>query len=366
VLTLYRRHLTSCDHKDKGRTFKRCKCPIWIQGTVAGHQLRYSLDVTSWERAEELKLQIANGTQPKEEGITINEALDKFIVETISRNLSPSTLGKYRLLRDNLATFGEQYGISLLSQCDREALQQFRSGRPLSPRTASKELERIRAFFNYCVANEWITKNPAKAIKAPQIRDCPTLPFTDLELSKILSAVDFKAAVFFRVLLHSGLRIIDAASLRPERIENGKLFLYQQKTGIPVRVPLPPDLLADLGKLPLTGGHYFMVGSENPETICKYYRAKLLKAAIKTGLVSKKKEGAGRQQYAVHPHRFRDTFACNLLLKGVPLETVSILLGHTDIKTTQKSYSPWIQGLQDNLEIAVARTWEQPKLVRVK
>jgi integrase len=41
-----------------------------------------------------------------------------------------------------------------------------------------------------------------------------------------------------------------------------------------------------------------------------------------------------------HSHRLRDTFSVALLEKGVPLETVSILLGHTSIKTTEKHYAP--------------------------
>jgi integrase/recombinase XerD len=172
--------------------------------------------------------------------------------------------------------------------------------------------------------------------------------------------------VFFRVLLHSGLRIIDAAKLRPERIEDGKLFLYQQKTGVPVRCPLPPDLLMDLAELHLAGGYYFVIGSEDPRTVTKYYREKLLKAAIKTGLVEKKKKGDPRQKYVVHPHRSRGAFAVRLLKRGVPIETVSVLLGHTDIKTTQRGYAPWVKSLQDNLELAVAKTFEAPKLVRVK
>lgn len=46
------------------------------------------------------------------------------------------------------------------------------------------------------------------------------------------------------------------------------------------------------------------------------------------------------KQVEAHPHMFRDTFAVELLLSGVPMEDVSILLGHTSIKTTEGSYAP--------------------------
>ena len=58
-----------------------------------------------------------------------------------------------------------------------------------------------------------------------------------------------------------------------------------------------------------------------------------------------------------HCHRFRDTFATTLLEKGVSTETVAALLGHSDIRITQKHYSPWIQSRQLNLEESVRKIW---------
>jgi integrase len=57
-------------------------------------------------------------------------------------------------------------------------------------------------------------------------------------------------------------------------------------------------------------------------------------------------------------HRFRDTFAVELLLAGVPIERVSILLGHQSVRITEKHYNPWVRSRQEQLEADVARTWE--------
>ncbi|MGH9452040.1 MAG: recombinase family protein [Terriglobia bacterium] len=86
-------------------------------------------------------------------------------------------------------------------------------------------------------------------------------------------------------------------------------------------------------------------GSRHPRRVAEYYRGKLLRAAKKA-----KVEDA-------HPHRRRDSLAVRLLEKGAPLETVSILLGHTNVRTTQKSYAPCVSSLQKNLEAAVRKTW---------
>jgi integrase/recombinase XerD len=59
--------------------------------------------------------------------------------------------------------------------------------------------------------------------------------------------------------------------------------------------------------------------------------------------------------------RLRDTFAVDLLEKGVPLEEVSKLLGHESIKTTERHYSKWVKGRQDRLDKSVIGTWAKPK-----
>ena len=63
-----------------------------------------------------------------------------------------------------------------------------------------------------------------------------------------------------------------------------------------------------------------------------------------------------------HAHRFRDTFAVELLLAGVPLERVSNRLGHQSVKVTERHYAPWVRARQEQLEADVKGTWSQDLL----
>ncbi len=64
-----------------------------------------------------------------------------------------------------------------------------------------------------------------------------------------------------------------------------------------------------------------------------------------------------------HAHRFRDTFAVELLLKGVPIERVSVLLGHSSVKITERHYAPWVRARQEQLEADVKRTWGEDPIL---
>jgi integrase/recombinase XerD len=153
------------------------------------------------------------------------------------------------------------------------------------------------------------------------------------------------------LLCNSGLRIQDAACLERARLRDDKLFLYTQKTGTPVYCPLPPDAVKALGGVRNERAEYFFWdGKSERETVVKSWNRVFQKlfAAAEPAIVGG------------HPHRFRDTFAISLLLKGVELSHVSILLGHSSVKVTERHYSPWVKARQDQLEADVRRTWPQP------
>lgn len=139
-------------------------------------------------------------------------------------------------------------------------------------------------------------------------------------------------------------------------MQDGKLFLYTAKTGQEVYVPLPQMAVKALEECPRVHERYFFWTAQGTvETGCK----KWSEALAKIFRDAKVKDG--------HPHRFRDTFAVELLKAGTPIENVAAFLGHASVRTTQKHYSAWVKARQIRAEADVMASWESdPVLAMAK
>ena len=352
-----RRHEKSCPHRSQ--TYRRCTCPIQVTGYVEGRRVRKSLDTRNWKHAEDLILGMLakeNPAEAAEPPILMKDACEAYLKDAKVRRLRAETLRKNtRCINRMAAAFGERT-LRSITVAD---LRDLRAGWNFSPVTMRKNIEIMRAFFAFCVESGWVSSNPAKAVKPPIVPPNPTLPFTDEEFEKILWAVDLfrethpkvteekqcKLKALVLVMRYSGIRISDAVGLKRDRIEKGKLFLYQAKTGTPVWIPLPKVTLDALKAADDGSAYYFWNGHAALKTAVTDWQAKLQDLFAIAGIAES------------HSHRFRDTFSCALLLKGVPIETVSMLLGHANISVTQRHYSPWIKSRQTRLEEAVRAAW---------
>jgi integrase/recombinase XerD len=349
MLTIYRRHLKSCEHRSEGRAYRRCKCPIWVDGFIGQGEIRESLQLRDWQKANE-KIQeweAKNEITPEVAApITVDAAWQKFLEDATARGLQTDTLRKYRQVNRLMLDFAKQNGLVYLKQFDVEMTRAFRATWTLHNLAAAKRLDYLRAFFRLTQDNGWITENPAKKLKPPKITTPPTMPFSREDMTAIVAACDsLKVKALVLLMRHSGLRIGDAVSLAADHIHEGKLMLRTAKTGTLVYCPLPPFVLAVLEAVKRPNGYFFWTGESKRSSVADTWRKRLapvFKAA---------------QVLGAHPHRFRDTFAVELLLAGVPLERVSILLGHSSTRITEKHYAPWVRDRQEQLEVDVRRTW---------
>ena len=62
----------------------------------------------------------------------------------------------------------------------------------------------------------------------------------------------------------------------------------------------------------------------------------------------------------------RRLFAVELLLTRVPIERVSVLLGHQSVRITERHYAPWVRSRQEHLEADLANAWKYDPLIALE
>lgn len=350
MLTPYRRHTPKCPFKSKGNAYKKCACPVWVQGSVDGHAVRRSADTRDWRvaqiRAREWE---AEGTVKRKSGnITVRAACAAFKADAEARGLAKPTLKKYRVLSDQLIAFCDARGIAYLRQFDLAESRSFRASWADKPLSATKKLERLRSMCGFWLSHGWIRENYAKAMKPPIVHSSPTLPFTEQEFKALVEAtkelptieesMKARTRAMLYVLRFTGLRISDAVGLTSDQVGKDAITLRMAKTREPITVPLPDGMADMLNSLKFPNGRYFSTGKAQLETDTGNWRRRFSKLAKLAKVPD------------AHPHRLRDTFAVDLLSRGVSIEDVSILLGHSSVKVTERHYSPWVQARRIRLE----------------
>jgi len=381
MLSVYTRHHPDCAKKDDS-TYRRCRCPKWLDGTLPGRtgRFRTSAKTKSWEQAELLARKYENSALSGEDlkpakMPTVKEAVSIFLADAEARGLAPATLQKLRgIFQVQLVGFAEESGVTFLREFNPRNLTEWRQTWKKEKELArKKKFERVIGFFWYCVRQGWLRENPTATMGRVIAKHVPTDFFTADEYKRIIGATyrlgeyaerswaPEKRGIRIRALTElmrwSGLRIRDAVTLECGRLVENKLMLYQAKTGTPVFVPLPPHVADLLRSIPAglkpNPNYFFWSGNGLPKTfVANWQRAyrRLFKVAD-----LRKPDGTPKR---CHCHMFRDTFAVEMLLAGVPIDQVSILLGHASVRVTEKHYSPWVRARQDQLEKSVQAAWQ--------
>lgn len=199
--------------------------------------------------------------------------------------------------------------------------------------TTTKYLRNFKKIIHLAVANNWLDKYPFLAHKAT-IKEVKRDFLTQEELDRIsqkkftTSRLDLVKDIFV-FCCYTGLAYVDVAKLTPNNIDIGIdgdqwLFVDRTKTGNPSNVPLLPSALAVIEKY-----------KDHPEAVSK---GLLLPVLSNQKLNAYLKEIADLCSVNKHLtfHIARHTFATTVTLtNGVPIESVSSMLGHKNLKTTQ-------------------------------
>ncbi|HEX4310101.1 MAG TPA: tyrosine-type recombinase/integrase [Acidobacteriaceae bacterium] len=350
MLSLYRRHRAKC--KMRGRRAK-CFCPIWVQGKVHGLTVRRSLDITNWESAQKkVREWESHGIK---NSLSLSEAYERFLTQHMANGSKPETLKKHRRLMNQAVKFLGDAPVRSISVDD---VSRFRESWKLAPMTTRNTIERMRSFFKFCIARDWMEKNPASSLKLPKIVEVEPKPYEPEELIAIEKAVNEfpnwgiyksktreRVRAFIAVLRWTGMRIGDACQLSKDKIASGMITLRTEKNGKLVRIIMHPDIEKLLKPIE-NGQYYFWSGNGKVSSVVSDWERTL--------------ERLGRDlPFKLHAHKFRHTLSVELLSKGVPVSEVAAILGNSP-RIVEKTYNQFIQSRQDALNRYVESIWKQP------
>jgi integrase/recombinase XerD len=350
---------------------------MWAEGTVEGTYIRRSLKTKSWEKAQAKARQIDDSghpapPSPREEPVTIEKAVTEYLADAKARELGEATLYKLDIIfRKQLLSWAKAEGYRLLREFDLRAVQTLRASWKDGALAKKKKQERLTGFFWFCIRAGWIAQNPTNGMGRISVTQAPTDYFTREEYDKIVdttfayrenrgdigSANSTRLRTLTLLMRWSGLRIRDAITLERTRLIGDNLLLYQAKTGTPVYVPLPPQVAEALRTIPPGPKpnlrYFFWSGNGHPKSAVADWQRSYRRLFTLVGL--EKPDGSSKRCF---PHMFRDTFAVEMLLAGVPIDQVSMLLGHASVKITEKHYSPWVKARQEQLAASVRNAWQ--------
>ena len=401
ALKLYRRHRIECEggHPEDSRTgefeegrrnWKRCGCLIHIAGTLGGKFSRKQTGKALWDEAKAVAAEWEKAGSwtgvvtvpeplpeaPKSRRIPVERAVKAFLDE-YKETAAFATHKKYRLLLTKMIEFSEKRGYAMIDEWEPTDVREFRTSWAINPQTGARRMSMLKPFFEYCLSNEWITRNPARLVKNPRGRDAgekraeQKLPFTDEEIKRMYEVCPqygtsdrFKwtgedLADFISLSIYTGLRISDVALFHIDRMhESGEIRVRTTKAGTHVYTWVPQWLQDRIRERAAVHGPFIFGAhtTKDLDVITDVWRRKLNKVW----------DLSGPWKVKPTPHRFRHTFARILLQKpGVTVRDVAELLGNTE-DMIRKYYGAWVPERQERLTRILREAFDdkpRPKLV---
>ena len=307
--------------------------------TNIGKQYQRISDRDSYVTAEKVKnAWLGFGDEHRLLLQTFDEYLQEFVGKRVGKDRSAGTLREYRTRRDRLASFLQyEYGLSdipfreLTHDFAEKFIVYLSTVRGLRSNTIFHTLKKLHAMVYMALDKGWIAVHPFPDVWiTPQSRERRFLNEDEIRKIMDVNLPNYKTAIvrdIFIFCTFTGLTYADVRKLTHDDIRtdgNGDMWIIdgRQKTGTQFRVQLLPvarELVERYRRFPQPGGTVFPVKSCS--STIRSLRAIARRAGIATDLTT---------------HVARHSFATSVCLsQGVPIETVSKMLGHKHITTTQ-------------------------------
>jgi integrase len=363
---------------------RKCTCPLAINGVDRAGKYRNheALGTRELEIASKLLEKIELGEPipaPAANRVSLADAFERFkLILTGQKQVQPqSIVHNIRPLQKSMVAFADHKGLKWVDQIDQGFVDEWLGSWTLAPSTRAMRLSTLSQFLTVALKRRW-TREVPELMKAKTQHGGKTLPF-DLEHedAKVLAAawkwekaakctrgksapwmkMPRMATGFIYLLRATGMRFSDAMRFDPRalvkrNVRGRDVYCYyephQLKTGAPVFIPLSAEMAEPIVNSPRLTERYPFWDGVSPTNTWNARFANCVAPLLETA------SGVPN----IHPHRFRDTFACDLLDRNISIRTVSRLLGHKSIATTIKYYEHWIRGDQDKLVDTLMDAWD--------
>jgi integrase/recombinase XerD len=260
----------------------------------------------------------------------------------VEKGLSQNTIRAYQRDIDKFAIFVRERKLTVSTVSRGDVVDflgtLYRKG--LDSRSVARHLVTIRGFFRFLLMEETISKDPAGDIESPKFRQ--SLPdFLSLEeVDKLLRQPDVSAVVGLRdktmieLMYSTGLRVSELCGLRLADIQIDAGCIRCIGKGNKERI-------VPVGRQALAGVQDYMrksrpdlLGSHSSPYLFLHTRGSKLSREAFWKMLSEYGRKAGLRK-SLSPHMLRHSFATHLLDRGADLRSVQMMLGHSDISTTQ-------------------------------
>ena len=290
--------------------------------------------------AETLKNKILGTEERQRMLIPIFQDHNNKIKELVGKEYAPGTLERYKTSLSHTIEFLEwKYKVSdiEINKIDHAFVSDYefflRSVRNCANNTAVKYLKNFNKIIKLCLANHWIDRNPFSNYKS-KVKEVERVYLSEGEIQNIINK-DFKTERLslvrdiFLFSCFTGLAYIDVKNLTKSHISIGIdgdkwIFTHRQKTETASKIPVLPVTQMIIDKY-----------ADHPQAINE---EKLLPILSNQKMNAYLKEIAAvcEIEKELTFHIARHTFATTVTLtNGVPIESVSKMLGHKNLRTTQ-------------------------------
>jgi integrase/recombinase XerD len=260
----------------------------------------------------------------------------------MEHGLSRNTLTAYRNDLAGLAKWLAPRG-RVLRTARRQDLLGYLSERVVAsakPRTTARLVSSMRRFYRYLVREERLKEDPSVRIETPRIgRPLPdTLSEAEVEAlldaPEVADTLGLRDRAMLELLYACGLRVSELISLTPDQVNLTQGVVRLVGKGNKERlVPLGEEAVdwlqryIDAGRPELAGGsiaRQLFITRRGAGMTRQAFWYRIRHYAIKSGI-----------NKPLSPHTLRHAFATHLLNHGADLRVVQMLLGHSDLSTTQ-------------------------------